>query len=136
MLVSSDEGLLEDNFPADFASSALEALDLAAGRWTASGLGLASAFPAASAPEAYGAPASVPFGSLLAAWLAEPAWIDCELSALGGGSLADCWEANGCGVGGSGGGLVASADRLLSTSAPKLSFPSDASGRAGLGGAV
>jgi hypothetical protein len=122
------EASSEFDFAVDFASSVFEASDLVLERWTA------SVFASALASERCLIAASRLSESFCAALSADAAWRDCLRSAAAEASSerrrdADC----SCAVEFAR-SLLVSAAVLLSTSAPKLSFPGDGSERAGLGG--
>jgi hypothetical protein len=124
------EASSEFDFAVDFASSVFEAPDLVLERWTA------SVFESALASERCLIAASRSSESFCAALSAAAALRDCLRSAAADASSerrrdADC----SCAVEFAR-SLLASAAVLLSTSAPKLSFPGDWSGRAGRGGAL
>jgi hypothetical protein len=118
----------ESDFAVDFASSVFEAPDLVLVRWTA------SVCASALVSERCLIAASRSSESFCAALSADAALRDCLRSAAADASSerrrdADC----SCAVEFAR-SLLVSAAVLLSTSAPKLSFPGDGSERAGRGG--
>jgi hypothetical protein len=118
----------EFDFAAGFASSVFEAPDLALERWTP------SVFASALASERCLTAASRSSESFCAALSADAALRDCLRSAAADASSERRRDADCCSAVEFARSLLVSAAVLLSTSAPKLSFPGDWSERAGLGG--
>jgi hypothetical protein len=122
------EASSEFDFAADFASSVFEAPDLALERWTP------SVFASALASERCLTAASRSSEAFCAALSAEAASRDCLRSAAADASSERRRDADCSCAAEFARSLLVSAAVLLSTSAPKLSFPGDWSERAGLGG--
>jgi hypothetical protein len=127
----------EEGFAGGFAGPALTTPDGAADGCAESGLPAARPLKPVwvLASEGLGVLASRSLEPLAAAWLAGGASCDCVLSVVAGASAEGRWAADGWGAVEAAASLALSAAVLLSTSAPKLSFPDDGSDRAGRCGA-
>jgi len=122
---SAPEVLSEDGLSVDFSVPAFEALDFALDRWTAAVL--ASALAAALASESCLAVASRSSELFRAAWSEDAAPRERVLSAVAAASSERRCDADCCCAVEVARSLPVSAAALLSTSAPKRSFPDDGS---------
>ena len=119
------EVVSEDGLSVGFSVPAFEALDFVLDRWTAAVLASASALAEALASESCLVVASRLSELFLAVWSADAVSRDRVLSAVGAASSERRCDADCCCAVEVGRSLPASVAVLLSTSAPKLSFPDD-----------